>query len=108
MDIKALKLDKIDRKILFELDKNCRIPSTKLAKIVRKSRQTVDYRIDKLLEEGIITSFNASINPHKMGYKLYKMYLNLRNIPEDKVKLFNYLRSSGLVYWMGSVLVDGI
>jgi DNA-binding Lrp family transcriptional regulator len=94
-------LDKTNRKILAELDKDCRISSTQLAKRVMKSRQAVEYRIENLVKEKIITSFNASFNPHKMGYKLYKIYLKLRNIPQEKQKLFAYLRSSGLVYWMG-------
>ncbi|MBT7102545.1 AsnC family transcriptional regulator [archaeon] len=101
VEINKIKLDKIDRKILTELDKNCRIPSTQLAKKVGKSRQAVDYRINQLVKRGIITGFQASINPHKMGYKLYKIYLNLRNIPAEKERLFKYLRTSGKVYWMG-------
>jgi DNA-binding Lrp family transcriptional regulator len=101
VEITKIKLDKTDRKILAELDKNCRIPTTKLAKIVMKSRQAVEYRINQLVKKGIITSFNAAFNPHKMGYKIYKIYLKLRNIPEEKERLFTYLRSSGIVYWMG-------
>lgn len=101
VEITKIKLDKTDRKILAELDKNCRIPTTKLAKIVNKSRQAVEYRINQLVKKGIITSFNAAFNPHKMGYKLYKIYLKLRNIPEKKKELFDYLKSSGIVYWMG-------
>jgi len=95
------KLDKADRIILSELDRNCRIPSSRLAKLTRKSRQSIEYRIKRLLERGIITSFNTSINPHKMGYKIYKIYLQLRNLPDEKAKLFSYLRNSGNVYWMG-------
>ncbi len=101
VEISKLKLDKTDRKILTELDKNCRIPSTQLAKKVSKSRQAVNYRINQLVEKGIITSFNTAINPHKMGYKAYKIYLKLRNIPEDKAKLFFYLKKHPNVYWMG-------
>jgi Lrp/AsnC family transcriptional regulator, leucine-responsive regulatory protein len=101
VEISKIKLDKTDRKILAELDKNCRIPTTILAKKVLKSRQAVEYRINQLVKRGIITSFNASFNPHKMGYKIHKIYLKLRNIPEEKQKLFAYLRSSGIVYWMG-------
>lgn len=101
VEITKIKLDRVDRKILAELDKNCRIPTTVLAKKVMKSRQAVEYRINQLVRRGIITSFNASFNPHKMGYKLHKVYLKLRNIPEEKQALFSYLRSSGIVYWMG-------
>ncbi|MFZ5955679.1 MAG: winged helix-turn-helix transcriptional regulator [Nanoarchaeota archaeon] len=99
--INKIKLDKTDEKILFELDKNCRIPSTKLAKKVGKSRQAVEYRINKLVEQGIITSFNTALNMHKMGYKAYKLYLKLKNIPNEKAKLFEYLEKSGNVYWLG-------
>lgn len=99
--IDKIKLDKTDRKILAELDKNCRIPASRLAKIVMKSRQSVEYRINQLVKKGVITSFNAAFNPHKMGLKLYKIYLKLRNIPQEKERLFEYLRSSGIVYWMG-------
>jgi Lrp/AsnC family transcriptional regulator, leucine-responsive regulatory protein len=101
VEIVKIKLDKIDRKILAELDKNCRIPTTILAKKVLKSRQAVEYRINQLIKKGIITSFNTAFNPHKMGYKIYKIYLKLRNIPEEKNKLFEYLKSSRNVYWMG-------
>lgn len=97
----VVKLDKADRKILAELDKNCRISASALAKIVRKSRQAVEYRINQLVKKGVITSFNAAFNPHKMGYKVYKIYLKLRNIPDEKEKLFEYLKDSGRVYWMG-------
>jgi DNA-binding Lrp family transcriptional regulator len=101
VEIIKIKVDKIDRKILSELDKNCRIPITTLSKLVKKSRQAVEYRITQMQRRGIITSFNTSFNPHKIGYKLYKIYLKIRNIPEEKQKLFDYLKSSGIVYWMG-------
>jgi len=101
VEITRIKVDKTDRKILAELDKNCRIPTSTLAKIVRKSRQAVEYRIIQMVKKGIITSFNTAFNPHKIGYKLYKIYLKIRNIPEEKQKLFDYLKSSGIVYWMG-------
>lgn len=100
VEISKIKLDKADRTILAELDKNCRIPSTMLAKRVHKSRQAVDYRINHLVKEGIIR-FQASFNPHKMGYKIYKIYLKLKNVPAEKQRLFTYLKNSGKVYWMG-------
>ncbi len=101
VDINNIKLDKADRLILAELDKNCRVPTSRLAKLARKSRQSIEYRIRRLVEQGIITSFNASINPHRMGYKIYKIYLQLRNLPKEKAALYAYLRTSGIVYWMG-------
>lgn len=101
VNISKIKLDKYDRKILAELDKNCRIPATTLARKVGKSRQAVEYRINQLVKRGIITGFQAAFNPHKMGWKIFKIYLKLRNIPERKKQLFSFFRSLGLVYWMG-------
>ncbi len=83
------------------MDKNCRTPITILAKKVNRSRQAVEYRIEQLQKRGIITSFNVAFNPHKMGCKLYKMYLKLRNIPQEKQRLFNYLKAKEIVYWIG-------
>ncbi|MDO8480443.1 MAG: winged helix-turn-helix transcriptional regulator [Nanoarchaeota archaeon] len=101
VEISRIKLDITDKKIIAELDKDCRIPITALSKKVMKSRQAVEYRISQLVKKGVITSFNASFNPHKMGYKIYKIYVKLRNIPEEKQRLFAYLKTSGTVYWMG-------
>jgi Lrp/AsnC family leucine-responsive transcriptional regulator len=101
VNIDKLGLDRTDRKIITELDRNCRIPSTILAKKVKKSRQAVEYRINKLVKNGIITSFNAALNPSKMGYKIYNLYFKLRNLPAEKQKLLRNLKSSRIVYWMG-------
>lgn len=99
--LKKSPIDRVDAMILAELDRDCRIPATRLAKKVKKSRQTVEYRINNLRKEGIITSFNAAINPHAIGLKLYKIYFKLRNLPEEKQRLFALLKSMGNVYWMG-------
>lgn len=100
------KLDAIDRKILFELDKNARIPTSKLAKIVRKSREAVKYRIAQLEKKGIIEKYITSINPNKLGYEIYKIYLQLENIPEERERFYNYLKNNDRVYWMG--ICDGV
>jgi len=48
MDKSLVKLDLTDRKILIELDKNCRTPEQQIAKVVGKSREAVKYRIQQL------------------------------------------------------------
>ncbi len=101
VEINSQILDKADKKLMYELDKNCRTPSTQLAKKIGKSRQAIEYRINNLFKKGIITSFQTAINPHKIGCRLHKIYLKLKNIPEEKTRLFEYLRSSEKVYWMG-------
>lgn len=95
------KLDLTDRKILSMLDKNCRVSNTILAKKVHKSRETVKYRIQQLQKRGIIEKFITSINPNKLGYYMFKVYLKLENIPEEREKFFEELKKNPDIYWMG-------
>lgn len=99
--MEKLKLDLTDRKILAELDKNCRISNTALSKKVNKSREAVKYRIQQLQKRGIIEKFITSINPNKLGYYMFKVYLKLENIPEEREKFFEELKNSSDIYWMG-------
>lgn len=96
-----MKLNLTDKKILAELDKNCRIPNSQLAKKVGKSREAVKYRIQQLIKKGIITGFITSINPNKIGYQMFKVYLQLANIPNEREKFYEFLKIQKSVYWMG-------
>ena len=101
-----IKLDLTDRKILAELDKDCRIPNSILAKKVHKSRESVKYRIQQLQKNGIIQNFITSIDPNKLGYCMFKVYLKLENIPNEREKFFEELKRSKDVYWIG--ISDGV
>lgn len=99
--MEKIKLDLTDRKILAELDKNCRISNSALGKKVNKSREAVKYRIQQLQKRGIIEKFITSINPNKLGYYMFKVYLKLENIPEEREKFFDELKKNKDIYWMG-------
>lgn len=101
-----INLDVVDRKILAELDKNCRIPNAVLAKKVSKSREAVKYRIHQLQQKGVIEKFITSINPNRLGYYMFKAYLKLENIPEEREKFFEELRQNKDIYWIG--ISDGV
>ncbi len=101
----VVKLDLIDKKIIAELDKNSRISETKLAKKVGRSREAVKYRIKRLVSEGVITKFLTSINPQKLGKRLFKMFLKLDNVEHRREELKEFLRNNPYTYWIG--LCDG-
>lgn len=105
VNMEKIKLDLADRKILAELDKNCRISDTSLGKKVNKSRETIKYRIQQLQKKGVIEKFITSINPNKLGFYMFKVYLKLENIPAEREKLFNYLKENKDIYWFG--ICDG-
>jgi len=51
---KSITLDIRDKKLLFLLNQNSRIPRKKLAHILRISPQLLHYKIEKLVTEQII------------------------------------------------------
>src|SRR3989344_3909122 len=82
-----LKLDKRDKIILYELDKNARQPLTKICKKAGLSRESVLYRIKKYFEKGLIRNYLSVIDMSKLGYTHYKVYLKLHNITEAHEKI---------------------
>lgn len=97
----GLKLDLKDWKILSELDKNSRQPDSIIAKKVRLSKQVVNYRIKRLIDENIITGFSAQINISKLGYSAHKIYIQFRSIPKEKEEeTWAYLKKHPKIVWI--------
>lgn len=65
-----MKLDRIDIKILYELQKNGRITNVELAELVHLSPSPCLMRVKKLQAEGYIIGFSAQINIAKLGQTL--------------------------------------
>ncbi len=78
------KLDLKDRKILYELDVNSRETLKTIGKKVQLSQQAVENRINKMIRNGIINSFQAIIAYHKLGYTTYIIYLRFQNTSSEK------------------------
>lgn len=97
----AYLLDIIDRNLLYELDKNCRVSDNQLAKKVGRSREAVRNRINKLQKEGIIQGFITSINPSKLGYMFFKLYFQLVNNPKERERFYKYFKDIQGLYWFG-------
>ncbi|GGZ31167.1 Lrp/AsnC family transcriptional regulator [Asticcacaulis endophyticus] len=62
-----LKLDRIDLKILSELQKAGRITNVELAELVGLSPSPCLTRVKRLEQSGYITGYGAQINLHKLG-----------------------------------------
>lgn len=65
-----MKLDRIDLKILSELQKNGRISNVELAELVHLSPSPCLMRVKKLQSEGYITHYAAQIDLAKLGRTL--------------------------------------
>jgi DNA-binding Lrp family transcriptional regulator len=65
-----LKLDRIDVKILAELQRNGRITNVELAELVHLSPSPCLMRVRKLQEAGYITGYTAQIDVARLGETL--------------------------------------
>ena len=79
-DIPLKVLSIKDRKILKELFENARTPFSIIAKKVGLSKEVVNYRIKKLIEQGILIGFNTIVDVSKLGWQIYFVNLRLRNL----------------------------
>ena len=80
----AEKLDLIDRKILYHLDKNGRISSTAIAKALKLSREVVDYRIKQLFKRELLTGYTTLVDVKQLGQLKHIIYLRLQNFTKEK------------------------
>ena len=54
-----------------------------------------------MIKEELITGFKTLFNPHRMGFRVYKLYLKLRNIPHEREKLLEDIIGTRRVWWLG-------
>ena len=95
-------MDIIDKKIVCELDANCRIPLSQLAKKLRIGRNVAAYRIQKLESNGIIQNYVCSINLGKLGYKTYKIYIKTQvtTINEENKFIEYIIKSDKTIHFL--------
>ncbi|MBT5023630.1 Lrp/AsnC family transcriptional regulator [Candidatus Woesearchaeota archaeon] len=98
------KIDFKDKKILFELDNDCRQSNEQIAKKVKLSKQSVAARIKKLQELGVIENFFVKLNPTLLGFMHIKILLKFYNLtPQKEKELIEFLNKQESIFWMCSL-----
>ena len=77
-------IDTKDEMIIAELKKNARSSTKNIAAHINIPRVTVRDRIQKMLQQGIIKSFNVSIDYKKIGYST-EVFIFISFIPTPDV-----------------------
>ncbi len=62
------KLNDLDLKILRRLTTNARVPLRDVAEGENSSRSSVNQRLMRMIENGVLTSLKYHVNPKKIGY----------------------------------------
>lgn len=77
-------LDLLDKKILCELDLDARQSASKIAKKLRVSKETVNFRINRLLRRGIIKGFFPLLDTTKIGRFFFKIFIKFHELTSKR------------------------
>jgi len=96
-------LDIKDQKILYQLDLTSRQSLSQIGKAVRLPKNVVAYRINKLVERGIITNFYTIIDAFRLGYLSVRLYLTYQyTTPSIEQNIVDHFKNNNLTYWIAS------
>lgn len=93
MQLINYETDKKDLMILKALSKNSRISSVDLAKSLALPRATINYRIRKMIQAGILAKFQPNVNFFMLDTEFYFLRFKLSK-PSERGKLKKYLAQS--------------
>src|SRR3989338_3690340 len=98
------KLDIKDKKIILELEKDCRQSNHQLGRKVGLSPDVVRYRINRLEKNEIIAWHLSFVNFAKLGYTDYGLYASTQHLTIEKEKRFiDYFQSHQHVSYLAKL-----
>jgi DNA-binding Lrp family transcriptional regulator len=88
-------LDRIDRQLLAELQKEGRVTNVDLAKRVGLTAPPCLRRVRTLEEEGVIRGYHADLDPSKLGFAITVFAMvSLRSQAEEDLRAFeNHIKA---------------
>lgn len=97
-----IKLDAYDKKISEILLSNSREQVSSIGKKIRLKRENVNYKLNRLVKEGLITGYNTIFNEKSLGLKRYVVFLELIKLKEESEKeVLHYLEEHKYMSWIG-------
>lgn len=95
--------DRLDLKLLAELDRNSRQPYAQLAKKLRLGSDLVAYRVERYTREELIGRFSAVVDPFVCGWWLFKNYLKVESGSRRTSALLRFLERHPRTYWLAEL-----
>ncbi|MFX0053472.1 MAG: winged helix-turn-helix transcriptional regulator [Promethearchaeota archaeon] len=84
---KVVLLDTIDKKLILELDENCRATFQELAHKLGMTANAVRKRVTKLVEQGVIEEFVVIMRPAMTGAEFLLALLHTDGLEDDEALL---------------------
>jgi len=96
-----IKLDKKDRKILYQLDIDSRQSANQIGRKVGLPRSVVNYRLARLKEQGVITNFYTLIDSMALGFMPIRLHIKFQyatsEIVSEIIDYFSQIKHTTLV-----------
>jgi DNA-binding Lrp family transcriptional regulator len=93
-DLAEVALDELDYEILGILTKSARKSYREIGLALGVSPKVVKYRMQRMIDTGVILGFDVKLNHRALGFTEYKVFLELANISTRSVeRLIDHLRT---------------
>jgi len=98
-----VELDKIDRRMIYELDHDSRQSISSLAKRIGIAKSVAAYRIRQMEKRGVIKGYYTAIDTVKIGYPNFRAYIRLKEASvEEREEVIQYLVDSKTSWWVAT------
>jgi len=96
-------LDLLDKKILYELDLDSRQPVTALARKLRASKETIGFRLKRLVKNGYIKGFVTTLYTSNLNRFYYKIFYKFtKTTPEIEKRIVEFIAHYKKTAWFGT------
>ena len=101
-----IQLDKKDKMILYNLIHDSRLSLKTIGKKVGISKESTHYRIQRLIQKGVIKNFTLFLNFHSFGYSPMMTHFKFKNInPSIKKEIIDFFVNSKYTFYVS--LLEG-
>jgi DNA-binding Lrp family transcriptional regulator len=101
------KLDKLDWKILYELDCDATQSFAHIGKKLNAGRDVIAYRVKRLEELGVIEGYITIMDFGKLGYLCASLYLKFHHdTPEIRKEIAQYYAGRKEIWWCFDMTPD--
>ncbi|MBI2668617.1 Lrp/AsnC family transcriptional regulator [Candidatus Woesearchaeota archaeon] len=94
-----LPLDKTDRSLLLALAEDATLSNLKVAQRLHLSKDTVAYRLQKLVKAGCLVQYRPALNYDVLGLSINSVLLKVNPLPSQIAKLEQFLRTNNRILW---------
>ena len=99
-----MKIDKKSLQIIYYLNLNSRMSLVEIGKKVKLKKNTITYKINSLINKGIIKNFYTHIDAYRLGYISFRLYASYQyTTPEIENSIIKYFLTNKNVWRLISI-----